>query len=573
MGISDTIYIGSNGQKIVTCIPGTYVIINTDATASQPGASDRNVCYIGEAYAGECNTLRNFSDEIEAEKELLGGDLYEAVRKGFVGSPDFRPTKLFTMQPGSNTQAYAILQNASAANQIKVYAKLWGTPGNLNTIAVSAGTLANSNKITMRYPGKSDEVIDNILYEALTITTTNGSTTATVTITATGLTTQLDGSGTDIDISFTEANTLKKLVDAINAHSGYTATLIGSPEMLCEYLDNFTDEDIKSTTTLSVTANVQYTIDLLNRYAVLIEKAEFVGTARTDIATLAETAFTGGTNPTVDSTAWDTMFTALEKEDIQGVVCADTSQTIILKLKEFIDKMWTQQYKRFSIGFVGSNTNDTKSTKFDLARTLDSKNMVLFASNVYDNDRFGREEEQNGRDLAAKAGGIMASTPINEPLTFKAFEGLRLAEELSPNDLSDYIKAGIVMLRKSDVSGKIICARSVTTYQGTNLQLNEYSIVRTQGWITRDRYLTLQAHLELPNKDRKNLPVDLKSKDLKKLNDYKNTGILATDPNGQKQTIEYHTIEQIADAFIIKSKVLVSVPDNFVFIDTEFTVI
>lgn len=575
MGVSKAVYIASNGQKIVTCIPGVYPIINTDATEGAGFASDRNVCYVGEAYAGQGQKLLSFNDEIEAKRVLLGGDLYNKIYKGFNCSPDFRPPVLYAMQPGENVQGTMYLKDSLTNNVIKLYTALYGSAANGVSVIVGDGTLAGSKKITIRNGTVDQEIIDNILYQAFTLTTSKGTTTATVTIDETSLVTEID-SVEDLNISFTDYPTLKRLVDFINAQTGYTATLVGDPEMMCENLDHFTASSIKSPTTLTVTANIQYTIDLLNQNSVLLEKAELasgVTTVRSQLANMTETFFTGGDTPTVTTTDWDDMLTALEKEDIQGVVCCDDSQTIILKVQAFINKMWGQNYRKFPIAFAGSDLTDTDSEKKDFAKLLNDKSVNLCGANHYDLDEFGREVEMSGVDLAAKCGGIMASTDIVEPLTFKRIRATRIKTELSPTAQEEFIQAGIIMLKKSDVDGEIEILRSITTYQSDNLQLNEYSIVRTEGWMSRDRFLNLQSYMERPYKNRKTLPGDLKSRDRKRLDTYIELGYLAVDPNGVKQTVSKHELIQQADKFIIKSKVLVTAPDNFVFLDQEFDLV
>lgn len=569
MGVAETVYQGSNGTKIVTVIPGVYTIINTDATAGTSFASDRNVAYLGSCPAIKPNTLYQFADEKVARRICLSGQLYRGLFKGFTGAVDFKPSKLFAMNPQNNTQASVTLQSTTPNDQIKLYALNYGTPGNLTTVIVAAGT-SEGKKIQLSHPDLEDEVFDNLIYKSFTLNTSNGAASATVSITSTGLTTQLDGAGTDLDINFEDAPTLEALVNLINTKSGYTAELLGDPEARCEYLDTVTDENIYDATTATLESTVQYIIDYLNQNATLIEKAEFVGTSREDIDNLTETEFVGGTSPVTSDSDWDDLFTELENHDIQIIVVTDTTQSIILKAQEFAKKMWKQEYKRNTLVFCGSSETDTISDKKDLSRLLNSEFMYLFGHNVNDFDEYGREEAQDGRDLACKAGGIAADTDVNVPLTYKKISGLSLAEDLSPALQAEYIKAGVIMLKYSDVDGGMMFLRSISTYQSDNLSLNEYSMVRNIAWQARDRFLNLQRHLEKPDKNIKTLPADLKSKDRKRLADYKQLGYIAVDPSGQKQSIAFHTITQDADKFIIKSKVLIPAPDNFVFVDMEF---
>ena len=575
MGVAKAVYIASNGKKIVTCIPGVYPIINTDATEGASFASDRNVCFVGEAYAGQGQTLLEFADEAEAKRVLKGGDLYNAIYKGFNCSSDFRPSKLFGMQPGVNVNAQLYLKDSGSNNVLLLKTSVYGTPANGISAIVADGTTAGTKKITIKNGSEETKTIDDIIYQAFTLTTSKGVTTATTTIDEEGLKTTIDAAA-DLDIKFKDYPTLKRLIDFINGQTGYSAVLIGDPEMPSNELDHFTTSSIKSPTTLTVTANIRYMIDLINQNFELIEEASLasgVTTNRAQLANLAEKFFTGGDTPTVTSTNWDDMFTVLEKKDVQAVVSADDSQTSILKVQAFVSKMWEKDYRRYPIGIVGTDATDTDSDKISLAQLLGDPNIVLCGANHYDLNEFGIEVEMDGRDLAAKFGGIMANSDITEPITFKKIRATRIKTELKPAEQEAFIQAGIVMLKLSDVDGQIICLRSITTYQGDNLQLNEYSIRRTEGWISRDRFLNLQRYMEKPNKNRKTLPGDLKSKDRKRLEEYIGLGYLAIDPNGKKQTISKHELEQIADKFIIRSKVLVTAPDNFLFLDQEFDLV
>lgn len=573
MGISKTTFTASDGRKLVTAIPGTYAFINTQATAGQSFAPDRRVCFIAESTAGQGLKLQSFGDYEEAKRTLRSGNLLNGLYLGFTASPDIPVTELFTMSPNVNTQSTIDLDDTGATAVIQLDSVLYGTPANALSVEVTTGTDVGTTKVVIREGTDDVETIDNILYEAMSIQYTGNASTAVMTINITSLTVTLAGDQTDgsldLSLNFVDYPTVRKIVDKINASTGYSASILQSGEELTEYLDAFTAEDI--TSEVKITQNIQNIIDLINLNSQkFTAKIKGSATLRKQLTYIPETFATGGTTGTVTATEWANLFTALEKEEVNIIVCAETSPTVILALVEHIKKMSTPEFKKYRQAFVGSATSDTKAQKKTLAALINRSDVCLFAHNTYDLNQYGRKVLRNGRDLACKAGGIASETPPNEPLTFKKITTLELSEILTSKEMNEYIQAGIVMLRPSEVGSGIMFLRSVSTFQGDNIQLNEYSIVRTEYYISRDRQLNIQRKLEDPALNRKTIIGDIRRLDEKRLSDYIQLGYLVVDNTGVQRTVSNYTLKVQGDKMIISSGLLVSAPVNFVFIDQQF---
>jgi len=253
----------------VTGIPDVYQNkIDLDG-GSKPGVLESGVVCIVGPCEGKIQPkvpypLRNS----QSLKELLGsGELYDACRFAFDPSREDPQEvrgaqKVIAVRANPATQGSKTLLSSAPANLISLTSVSYGIQANQIAVAVATGTLlAFSKKLTVSKFGESDEVGDNLGFlPVFVIRYTGNGSSATMTITRTTLTTTLvgasDGSAS-LSIAFSSYNTITKLVNYINAQTGYEAVAVtNKPDAyLCQNLDFVTAVDIKTVAGTITTAD------------------------------------------------------------------------------------------------------------------------------------------------------------------------------------------------------------------------------------------------------------------------------------------------------------------------------
>lgn len=183
-------------------------------------------------------------------KAELSGDLLEAARIAFSPSSDDATrvrgaTEVHVMRVNPATQATLDLENGSGGDLVNLSSRGYGIQENGLQAKVEAGSDgALGVKLTISKPGYTDEVKDNIGFNAaIVIRYTGDASTAVMQLTRTAMTTTLAGDQTDgsanLSMAFTTHDTLQKLVNYINAQTGYEAELISNDgsSFKCEDLD------------------------------------------------------------------------------------------------------------------------------------------------------------------------------------------------------------------------------------------------------------------------------------------------------------------------------------------------
>jgi hypothetical protein len=210
------------------------------------------VCILGEGEASiQPKVLKKYKKGSNARaKSELSGDLLEALRIAFQPSNDDPQrvrgaSEVWMMRVNPATQSTLDLENGSGSDNINLTSRGYGIAENGIQAKIEAGTSgALGKKLTINKPGFTAEVKDDLGYNAaIVLRYTGDGSTAVMQLTRTTMTTTLAGDQTDgsanLSIAFTTYDTLQKLVDYINAQTGYEAELISNDggSFKCEDLD------------------------------------------------------------------------------------------------------------------------------------------------------------------------------------------------------------------------------------------------------------------------------------------------------------------------------------------------
>lgn len=354
------------------------------------------------------------------------------------------------------------------------------------------------------------------LYENI-VTTTAGSPNNTVTTlpAASRATSNPDleaGLYSNVSISLSSANTLAKLVSAINQKFdpltglGWRATL--SPAVTDASVDSTIIDVFSTATKISnsteiaadpvlnspfyLSANTKAVLDALNGsiFGNLV-KATLVGTGQIKVP--SSYVFSNGweyTNPNSPDTSgartvavgndWADAIATLENlPDVEIVVPMTSNSTIQQSVLGHCIQMSGITGKKERIAVFGGPLNQTASEAKALAAAFNSKRAVCVWPGVKDFDDSGNLLTWAPYYLAATIGGMLISqVDIAEPLTNKPVAVRGLAVNARPYEIDDLVSNGIFAVKFESGRGFII-AQSLTSWTGdTKYVRREISTVR-----------------------------------------------------------------------------------------------
>lgn len=174
------------------------------------------------------------------------------------------------------------------------------------------------------------------------------------------------------------------------------------------------------------------------------------------LETVDQAEIAGGTDPTVNVSAYSAAFEVLEANR-WNVMAIDTDDTAIqLLMQLFLNRIY--QGGQFVMGVIGEPTTVDFETRLQHASAYNDYQMVYvgngftdLAGNVYE-----------GWTAAARISGLIAGTPSNESVTHLAITGAtEVTERLTNNQHERAIQAGALMFSVS-------AANTVWVEQGVN---------------------------------------------------------------------------------------------------------
>lgn len=481
-------------EGLQTRVPGVYIKNRFPVQAGRGQTTTNVVFIIGESEGGvpfptadadvtDDDREMFFNTPGSAESVLISGNGFYAT--SFYLSPTTDPNLnvpvgVFYIRVNDGTRASRQL-SASATPKIDIKSNLWNARGNQTSTKVEAPSVSGK-KVTLKYKGVTIIERDNVSISGLSIQYTGAGSAATMTINGTSLQTTVTGGpgGEDLNLSFTDFETIGELVQYIDGLAGYSATLETVSTRASEHLDAVTGQDI-ATSAYTAKADVQAIIELLNT-----ESQGLVTASLTTGATRAlpdnDTGFvflSGGASSTATTQNWSDVLAYLEKREANCVLGATGDYAIQQMIKDHCARMNSMQVAKYRQTATGALTADSKSTKIANGRLLNSADCEYWVTPIK------RQDPLNGLAtttfapwlMAIQAQGIRYANNITMSLTEKSVNILGVGEKYEVQDEEEYIAAGCSYIKKK--RNQFIVGHNVTTYQGPELILNLPSTRRT----------------------------------------------------------------------------------------------
>lgn len=565
----------SAGKISQHIIPGAYS--RFDSVKGGAGLiSVGNGVVMGKSGGGEPTKLLQFNSPAEALATLRDGELLEAIRLAFDPGGGIVPQRLFAMRVNIAIASLVYLKNGASDNMVKITSRDWGLYTNQIKVKLETGT-SYGKKFTVSFQSETEEVFDNIRRQSFTIQSSKGTTSVTMTIVnssgAHTLTTQVDGSGTDLNITLTDYNVVGELVAYINNQTGYTCSAIAGQENASPLeLDSVTAVAIKASP-YTAESTMEAIIDTINAGASRVKaEAANAAIARVIPANLALVFMSGGSDGPYTSTEWTAALTALEAEDVQFVATPSSDAGVHSSIKTHCVLMSSVTGKKERQFFVGSAwKTSVKATEIANAKAA-SIALNSYVGGYYFNGgtQYNKDNvltQFGGSYAACMAMGLATALAINEPLTRKELNFIELEWKLSDSELEGLLENAVAPINYM-ADGTIRLVRQLNCYQTDDLKLNEFSMVREAFFVSRD----LRTYLDTTFIGKPTVSLTqgvLKGAVESKLMQYTVLGIFITHPTEDRAWWGV-SISIVGDTVTIDYDAYLTAPTNFIFITAHF---
>lgn len=561
MGV-DRVIFESAGQRSEHIIPGAYSRNNFEIQAGG-GVAANNAVILGPSGGGEPNKVLYFRSPSEARATLKSGALLEGVLHAFAPGGGRVPQRVGAMRVNVGTQASSAYV-VSMANQIVLTAWDWGLHTNQLKRKLSAGTDQNTYKVQVQLGNGAVETFDNISRSSFSLRYTGAGASAVAAVDATGLTTTMDGQP-GLSVAFASFVTIADVVNYLNDQTGYEAVLLtGDGTQLTAELDHVTGQNIKSGA-VTFKSNLQAIIEAFRRSA-------YIGSAVHPSDVSARTVpsndsnwvyFTGGTAGTTDATAYTNSLIALEQENVQILSTVSVDEAVHLLISDHCTRMSSVEGKKERMAWVGGAYGETVSATVGKAKNLasDLVNLCYPGFTQYDvlNPNLG-VTEYSAAMYACKLLGMETALAINEPVTNKQVAVLGWGKTLTKGEIETLISSGVTAGAKSD-DGLFVTIRGVTTWQSSELQRCERSMVREAQYMARDFRNAVKGDVGRPA----NLvgAGTINSILSSKATQWYNQGLILKAAD--RGFVWGVVISEVGDALFVEYHVYLTAPRNFIF--------
>ena len=480
MGVSAAKF-ESAGVSTKHYIPGVYSRRNTVGTGT--GISAGNLCILGTSMGGEPRTLLEVADKAEAKNLLLSGTLLDGVVHAFAGSSSYIPEKVYCFRVNAGTQSESEM---SSSDEVILRVKSADYGSHTNQIKRWLKKAADGTyTVLVNYKGEEEEVSE-IGKDSLSILYTGTGSSASCTVNSTGLELSSSEEDESLTVTWEECETLEELVSRINDTGTYSATLLDTTSgALSEELDHVTSASVYGTAA-TLTSNLQALIDALEGIS-YIGEVELVSTSRVMPDTdTGYVYFTGGEAGTSTVSDWADAIDELEKYDIQIIATPSTDADIRELILDHCEEMCSVNKKKERTCWLGAPTGTSIDSAVTIAKNLNSEFCSFVATGANANNPItGEAEDISPGLLACKCAGIEAAIAVSMPLTNKTISVNSFDARYTQKEMETMIQGGVVPFAENE-EGELVCIRSMTTYQGDSLILNERSAIRSVLYMDRD---------------------------------------------------------------------------------------
>ena len=490
MGVSPAIF-EAGGQRSEHFVPGVYG--RSFNVSSPSGISAGNLCILGKSSGGEPYKMLEFSGIADAQETLVGGELLDAVANAFSASSTYIPQRVFAMRVNDGTQSSLTLKSGGV-DLMTLKSWDWGVHTNQLKMLITSGTQTNSMRISLVYKDIVEEA-DNIINAALSVEYYGENNNPKVTVNSNSITFVAE---TDeetpqpvdsLTVSFDDFTTLEALAIRINDSDIWQATVIGNNDNLASLsLDTISSVDVGETGT-TLYANFDAFVSTLKNME-LIGSVEILasGTRVVPDTTESYVYFTGGTAGEYSVTQWQAALAALELEDVQIIATPATDSGIHALISSHCTSMSDVIHRKERTAILGGSVGMTDEAAKAEALGLNNKLVSFCCDNpIKINLITGETETMSGAMLGVMLAAMESAMSPNTPLTFKTLTVLGFAKTRTVGNMTDLIKAGIMVCNPNPENlSEYICIRALTTFQGNDLINNERSMVREDLFMNRD---------------------------------------------------------------------------------------
>lgn len=473
----------SGGEQSQHYMPGAYSRLKY-AKGTGGLVSSSNGVIMGDCRGGKPNIMNWFGSPAEAEETLRNGPLLDAIKHAFAPGAGYVPQRVGAIRVNPGTQSIRDLEKSST---VMINLKSWDYGLHTNQLKLKLEAGATGKKITLSFQNNEDYVVDDILRESLSIQYTGAGAAVTMDITKTHLTTTVDAGG-DLNLDFASFPNVEDIVNYINDQTDYTCSLIGLATAKSTELDTIAAQDIK-TSEYTATSDLQALIDELHNSPWIDSALYNTGASTRELPDndASMIYFTGAVDGSYTTTEWTASLLFAEGEDIQLISASVEDAAIHAQIKVHCAAMNSvigKAERQFILGgAAGETIAQIKVRALNLATEF---GMIAYPGFVhYDHDDLSKTKTWSPAYYAAKLLGMMVALSLNEPATYKTVNVLSWAQSITITQAEELIKAGVCCGIKHK-SGRLLTARTITTYQGSELQKNEFSMMREALFVSRD---------------------------------------------------------------------------------------
>ena len=448
-----------NGRLLIS--PATASLVDDTAMRNRNLTVGNILALVGTSEGGQPNTALRFGSPSEARAVLRSGNLLDAVERAFDPSPQTNaPATVVAVRVNPAVQSAYMLQ-AGGVDVVNLQATDYGLWTNQIKAKVESGT--NSGKRLTTQVGNDYYSQDDVHRDAFSIVYGGAEASARMTVTGTTVTLEAPNSTVVATIDLNSYNTVRKLVDRINAVASFTAAVLdGNDEkVVLNGLDYVTNQDVK-TATHTATANLQAIVDWFNGVGegyVTATRQAAIGAVPDNIAW---TYLSGGSDGTVTSTEWANAFTALQLEDVQWVVPLSSDASIHAQADThcaYMSNVARMERRCLVGGAAAQAIADVKTA----AKALNSDRTSQVYPGFWDHNHAGTLTLYPSYMTAALVAAAFAGSNPGTALTNKALKIRGLEARLrNPTDTDGLIEAGVLCVEDTPRGYKVV--KSISTW-------------------------------------------------------------------------------------------------------------
>jgi hypothetical protein len=183
---------------------------------------------------------------------------------------------------------------------------------------------------------------------------------------------------------------------------------------------------------------------------------------------------------------WTKTINMLETEEIQIITSHVTDHSVLTLISNHCTAMSNMQNRKERTAILGGAIGKTVDEAVEFAKQLNNKLVsYCFPAISAASTLTGAAEDLPASYFACKLLGMECSVAVNEPLTWKYVSVLGFLPKLKISEMEKLIKGGVLCGSTTD-DNRLAVIRTMTTHQGTQLQLVERSMVREDLYMNRD---------------------------------------------------------------------------------------